>query len=619
MTEMQQDEGEWIKEMKLGQGGFGQVYLFKNTRSGEQIAVKKCGANNELSTRMREKWDAEVEIMSRINHDNIVRALPTPAQFIPQANEPPALIMEYCSGGDLRNLGKDYGRRCSLQIIDLGYAKELFDSSILYSFVGTMQYLAPELMSKKGYTRTVDFWSFGVVLFECITGVRPFLPSEVPFRWFAEVQKKKPDDICVYYNIDGEITNSDKLVFPNHLCRTSRAFFEQFLKVMLSGTPESRGGRAESGSVDRDRCWKLLDNILSSPLLFIYCVPLNKLLTYPVEDKHTIKDVLKALERETSIPMTELELLTVQGTFLSLNQRARDMAGQDEQPSLYVFRKFKGDNQDEVLPPLPSDGKLFPELVQFMIQREDIALNSEDQVKFMSQGAYYCGEKAKEFLRIYLSSKAIWYSLMRELSDFVKNRNVVRAELFNLHILIDFCDQGFQTDLAQYESQSQDSTGGARFESVNTIKSWNDMRAELKAMKSLEEELNQLSTLYDQLQMSIEELKKKPFSVYQQYPGAGIHQLFEKSHQLYIDIRKRSRGETARPTNQDMLSCISQITALSERQTNGLHAYCRVMMEKRLKIASLAEQLSSIMTRIGEFGSRSRPSSRRDRRHVEVH
>jgi len=38
--------------------------------------------------------------------------------------------------------------------------------------------------------------------------------------------------------------------------------------------------------------------------------------------------VLKALERETSIPMTELELLTVQGTFLSLNQRARDMAGQ---------------------------------------------------------------------------------------------------------------------------------------------------------------------------------------------------------------------------------------------------------------------------------------------------
>jgi len=34
------------------------------------------------------------------------------------------------------------------------------------------------------------------------------------------VQKKKPDDICVYYNIDGEITNSDKLVFPNHLCRS---------------------------------------------------------------------------------------------------------------------------------------------------------------------------------------------------------------------------------------------------------------------------------------------------------------------------------------------------------------------------------------------------------------
>ena len=51
------------------------------------------------------------------------------------------------------------------------------------------------------------------------------------------------------------------------------------------------------------------------------------MLSYPVEDKHTVQDVLKALERETSIPMDDMELLGSNGQTLPHTQRARDFCG----------------------------------------------------------------------------------------------------------------------------------------------------------------------------------------------------------------------------------------------------------------------------------------------------
>lgn len=69
------------------------------------------------------------------------------------------------------------------KLIDLGYAKELDHSSVCTSFVGTLQYLAPELFLSKRYTCTVDYWSLGLVTHEIVTGVRPFLPNMTPVEW----------------------------------------------------------------------------------------------------------------------------------------------------------------------------------------------------------------------------------------------------------------------------------------------------------------------------------------------------------------------------------------------------------------------------------------------------
>jgi len=49
---------------------------------------------------------------------------------------------------------------------------------LLYSTVGTPDYMAPEILAQKGYTLSVDWWSLGVIMYECLVGYPPFYNEE---------------------------------------------------------------------------------------------------------------------------------------------------------------------------------------------------------------------------------------------------------------------------------------------------------------------------------------------------------------------------------------------------------------------------------------------------------
>uniref|UniRef100_A0A8C2ZT67 IkappaB kinase n=1 Tax=Cyclopterus lumpus TaxID=8103 RepID=A0A8C2ZT67_CYCLU len=327
----------------VSSGGFQMLMI----DTEEQIAIKQC--RQELSERNKERWCLEIQIMKRLDHVNVVAARDVPEgmhQMI-TINDLPLLAMEYCQGGDLRkhlnllenccgmregsvlillrdissaltylhkkriihrdlkpeNIVLQQGeKRLIHKIIDLGYAKELDQSSLCTSFVGTLQYLAPELIEREKYTVTVDYWSFGTLVFECITGFRPFLPTWQPVPWHSKLKMKQKDDIVVYEDLSGEIRFSKHLPQPNDLNSLLIERLERWLRLMLMWSAQERGKDPDATPMD---CFSRLEVILQLKLVHVLNMISAKILTYSVSDEETVADLQLRIEKDSNIPAVQ--------------------------------------------------------------------------------------------------------------------------------------------------------------------------------------------------------------------------------------------------------------------------------------------------------------------------
>lgn len=54
--------------------------------------------------------------------------------------------------------------------VDFGFAKKMRCGQKTWTFCGTPEYVAPEIILNKGHNFSVDFWSLGILVFELLTG-----------------------------------------------------------------------------------------------------------------------------------------------------------------------------------------------------------------------------------------------------------------------------------------------------------------------------------------------------------------------------------------------------------------------------------------------------------------
>jgi serine/threonine-protein kinase len=216
---------------RIAQGGMGEVYRGRDRQTGGEVAVKRLrsgpGADDaELLAR----FAREAEILRRLDHPNIVQML----AIVPgTGDEQHSIVMEYVPGGSLRRelvrqtvlpqveallltlevadalaqahrldvIHRDVkpenvllARDGTVRLSDFGLAR-MGERSFTApgTVLGTVAYLSPEVLWGHEVDARTDLWSLGVMLFEMLSGVRPFVASSPGATLTAILQQPVPD------------------------------------------------------------------------------------------------------------------------------------------------------------------------------------------------------------------------------------------------------------------------------------------------------------------------------------------------------------------------------------------------------------------------------------------
>ncbi|XP_068792678.1 cGMP-dependent protein kinase 1-like isoform X2 [Struthio camelus] len=192
-----EDGQEQGRSVILGTGGFGRVEL---VRCREQLFALK---------RIRKDWVVQTRQQEHVRTERFFGSF-RDGQYV-------YLLLEFCQGGELwtklrevrcfeeptavfcsacvvEALGYLHGhgivyrdlkpenlmldKQGYVKLVDFGFAKVLGRGEKTYSFCGTPEYLAPEILRQEGHDFAVDFWMLGILIFEMLVGRPPFHSAE---------------------------------------------------------------------------------------------------------------------------------------------------------------------------------------------------------------------------------------------------------------------------------------------------------------------------------------------------------------------------------------------------------------------------------------------------------
>jgi len=245
----------------IGRGSFGKVFLVKKKDDGKYYAMKSLRKDVIIDYDQIESTKLEQDILLKADHPFLVGM-----QYVFQTDQKIFFVMRFIRGGELfmhlRNVtrfdesrARFYTAQVAIAIghlhaqsiiyrdlkpenilmdedgyiclTDFGLAKIINEENkMAFSFCGTPEYLAPEILNETGHAFPVDWWALGILTYEMIVGFPPFYTGANTNNKMYELIKKK--DVFFPDPKKHQITMSDES--------------KDFIRMLLKKNPAERLG-----------------------------------------------------------------------------------------------------------------------------------------------------------------------------------------------------------------------------------------------------------------------------------------------------------------------------------------------------------------------------------------